>query len=96
MNETQLQFQADQAAMPKGASQNVALRDYFLAHPDVDIAMPILAKIITETGIGAAVHSRVNDCRLKFGMNIINTVRRRDGKSQSWYRYVPGSAATQN
>jgi hypothetical protein len=96
MNTSQLEFQAEEAAQPRGKSQNETLRDYFLARPDRDIPMPVLARVITPTGIGAAVHSRVNDCRLKFGMNIHNKVLRKNGKSQSWYRYVPDLPAAQN
>jgi hypothetical protein len=85
MNQTEIEFRAAGG----GQSQVEKLRDYFLARPGVWIDMPELALVITPTGIGAAVHSRVNDCRLKHGMNVENEVRRVDGQSQSRYRYVP-------
>jgi hypothetical protein len=55
-----------------GVSQNDKLAAYFRARPNEWLPMPELAKIITPTGIGAAVHSRVADCRKKFKMNILH------------------------
>ncbi len=81
MNTTQLEFTAARA----GQTQNEKLRDYFHAHPRAWLPMPELAKVITETGIGAAVHSRVADCRLKFGMNILQKAIGGRGKSCYWY-----------
>lgn len=89
MNQAELQFRSEAG----GRTQTEALRDYFAARPGIEIAMPELALVITETGIGAAVHSRVNDCRQKFGMNIVNRIRRENGKSKSWYVYEPVQAA---
>ena len=62
-----------------GLTQNAKLAAYFRAHPNEWLAMPELAKIITPTGIGAAVHSRVADCRKKFKMTILHRAGRTAG-----------------
>ena len=86
VTQTELEFRAQGG----GRTQNVRLRDYFLARPKEWIPMPELARVITETGIGAAVHSRVADLRKKFGMIILHK-----GGSKSLYYYDDGTQ-TQN
>lgn len=80
-NQTQVEFEHADA----GRTQNERLRDYLFAHPLRWVPMPELAKVITPTGIGAAVHSRVSDCREKFGMHI----ERRMLQRQPSYFYDP-------
>lgn len=79
-------------------TQNEKLEKHFLSNPGEWIDMPVLALVITETGIGAAVHSRVSDLRTKRGLHIEhkNSFVTEDGKQfcLSRYRYLPcGSAA---
>lgn len=92
MNEAQLEFQVDQG----GKTQNEKLRAYLLQRPGVWVEMPALAKVITDTGIGAAVHSRVNDCRNKFAMEIRNKRGKKNGKCISFYMYEPANPAAKN
>jgi hypothetical protein len=89
LDEHQSELFPEQTVKREGKSQNEALRDYFLSRPKVAIPLPVLAKVITNTGLGAAVHSRVNDCRKKFGMNIRNILKRRNGNTVSLYAYEP-------
>ena len=94
MNSAQVDFLGDQTtSLARGDSrtQNEIIRDYLKAHPGEWIAMPILAKLITATGVGAAVHSRIDNCRSMFGMVIKNRLRRPDGVSKSWYMYEPSA-----
>jgi len=70
-------------------SQNQLLRDYLKSRPGEWIPMPELAKVITPTGIGAAVHSRVADCRKMFEMDIEQKGEWNGRQNQSSYRYVP-------
>jgi len=51
-------------------TQNELLEAEFRRRPGEWIEMPELAVVITPTGIGAAVHSRVSDLRTKHGMTI--------------------------
>lgn len=82
----QLEF----ARADAGRSQNHRLRDYLTLNPRQWIPMPELAKVITATGIGAAVHSRVNDCRKKFGMHIERKLAKgQDGQCLPSYFYDP-------
>lgn len=87
--ESQAEFESASA----GKTQNELLRDYFMAHPDQWLAMPLLAKIISRTGVGTAVHSRVQNCRDHYSMTILNRVRRPAGQTKSWYRYVTAPTA---
>lgn len=83
MNTTQLEFTRAEA----GRSQNEKLRDHLRAHPRVWLAMVDLGRII-----GAwAVHSRVNDCRKKFGMHIGRRVRLNPatGQREASYYFDP-------
>lgn len=83
MNTTEVEFRATDA----GRSQNEKLRAHLEAHPCVWLAMVDLGKII-----GAwAVHSRVNDCRKKFGMYIERRVRlnTETGQREASYFYDP-------
>lgn len=87
--QTELEFRAAGG----GLTQNERLAAYLREHADVWLAMPALARVITETGIGAAVHSRIADCRRKFGMVIEHKGgrNRATGACESFYRYVPGA-----
>lgn len=78
----QLEFTAARG----GATQNQRLRDHFLAHPNRWLPMPELARVITPTGVGAAVHSRITDCRQQFGMTIH---WKKVGRNESYYLYEP-------
>jgi len=80
-------IQLDFTRARAGQSQNEKLRDYFLAFPSRWLPMPELACVITATGCGAAVHSRISDLRIKFNMPI---QQRREGRNKSFYRYEPG------
>jgi hypothetical protein len=84
--QTELEFRATQ-----GTSQNDRLAAYLRARPGEWIPMPELARVITETGIGAAVHSRIADCRKKFEMNIEQRSSRHPGTGLtiSEYCYTP-------
>jgi hypothetical protein len=67
MTQAELEFRA----VGGGRTQNEKLAAYLRANVGRWIPMPELAKVITPTGIGAAVHSRVADCRKPpFGMEI--------------------------
>jgi len=80
---TELEFRKS----PRGPTQNEKLRDYLIPRVGAWVPMPELAKVITPTGIGAAVHSRIADCRKKFGMMIEQrTVRDQPGHSE--YRFT--------
>ena len=70
-------------------TQNSKLRSYLLDRPNQWVAMPELAKVITPTGIGAACHSRIADCRKKFEMDIRHRNERVDGVYHSYYMFVP-------
>lgn len=88
MTQTELQFRSAGG----GGSQNQRLREYFLQRPKVWHAMPELG-----TAIGAwAVHSRVADLRTKFKMTIEQRQERVDGKTHSFYRYLPDGPAPEN
>jgi hypothetical protein len=89
ISELQLEFQARNV----GKSQNERLADFLKSNPDRWIPMPELAKVITPTGIGVAVHSRVNDCRKKYGMTIEHRNERKAGTTASYYKYVPNAAS---
>lgn len=79
MSVTQLEFSTE------GRTQTEKLRALFLASPGQWLSMIWLGRII-----GAwAVHSRVADCRRRFQMNIENRKELKDGKSNSFYRYLP-------
>lgn len=83
---TQLEFQARSS----GRSQNHKLADYLRANPGRWLPMPELAQVITPTGIGAAVHSRIADLR-KLGLTIEhrNEKNHHDGLVHSFYKYIP-------
>jgi hypothetical protein len=84
---TQLEFVQTQP------SQNQRLAAYLKARPGEWLAMPDLARVITSTGVGAAVHSRIADCRRKFGMAIAHRSERgKDGQCRSFYRLDPNVA----
>jgi len=89
MNQVELEFRSSGA----GTSQNARLAAHFRAHPLEWLPMPSLARIITPTGIGAAVHSRVADCRKKFAMTIYHRGGKnpQTGLSISEYLYDPGT-----
>ena len=72
------QVEMDFRAARGRESQNQRLAAYLRANAGRWIPMPELARIITPTGVGAAVHSRVADCRKKFGMTILH----RGGKNR--------------
>jgi hypothetical protein len=79
--QTELEFRATAG----GQSQAERLRELFLARPGEWISMTDLGR-----AIGAwAVHSRVADCRRKFGMLIENKteLNRETGQRFSYYRY---------
>ena len=92
-SQTEMDFRAARG----GETQNERLAAYFRANPGRWIAMPELAKVITHTGIGAAVHSRVADCRKKFGMTILHRGGRNrvSGSFESWYQFQPVAGALQ-
>ena len=80
--QTELEFRATQG----GHSQAEKLRELFQAQPGQWISMTDLGR-----AIGAwAVHSRVADCRRKFGMNIENktVLNRESGQRFSYYRFI--------
>jgi len=84
MHQAELTFRAHAG----GVTQNARLAAYFKANPNRWLPMPELAQIITPTGIGAAVHSRVADCR-KAGLNISHRNERHHGQVHSFYCYLP-------
>lgn len=88
VTQTELQFRASAG----GRSQNGRLKAYLEGNANRWLPMPELARVITETGVGAAVHSRIADCRRKFGMVIEHKGgrNRASGVNESFYRYVPG------
>lgn len=92
INQCQLEFESQPPARKGGKTQNEKLRDHFLARPNEWIPMPELAQVITPTGIGAAVHSRVDDCRSMYGMAIVNRRERQDGVCVSCYKYESTNA----
>lgn len=73
-----------------GRSQNEKLRDYLKAHPLSWVPMPELAKVISPTGngVGIAAHSRVNDCRKKYGMHIERQVKLNSATGQRVVSYL--------
>lgn len=87
------QIELEFRAAGGGTSQNERLAAYLRARAGEWLAMPELARVITATGIGAAVHSRIADCRRKFGMEIEHKGgrNRATGAHESFYRYVPGA-----
>ena len=96
ISQPELEFRAHSG----GQTQNQKLAAYFQANPGQDIPMPELARVITPTGIGAAVHSRIADLRKPkdrggFGMAIENRRSRNQstGLVESWYRYQPDSSS---
>jgi len=82
----QIELELQPAARPRRLTQVDKLEAHFRARPGMWLPMPQLAQVITQTGIGAAVHSRVADLRTKRGMNIEHR-----GGSESVYRYLPAS-----
>jgi hypothetical protein len=87
--QTEIEFRSRRG----GASQNDRLRSIFLACPGVWLAMPTLAR-----EIGAyAVHSRVSDLRIRYGMRIETScsVDPYTGQRHSAYRYLPFAAPLQ-
>ncbi len=74
MSQTELEFRSS----PQSGTQNAKLLVFLLNHPDTWHPMPRLAQVITSTGIGAAVHSRIADLR-KAG----HTIKNRRSKSPS-------------
>jgi len=81
-SELQLEFRASHS----GQSQNELLRDYLQARPGQWVAMPELAAHIR----AYAVHSRVADCRVKYGMAIEHrSFFERGHARRSFYRYQP-------
>jgi hypothetical protein len=89
MNQTQQEFDTADA----GNSQEHLLARYLIARPYAWVPMPQLARIITDTGIGTAVHSRVAGARRRFGMDIQQRRGRSAGHSE--YRYVPRPVTVQ-
>jgi len=88
--------QSEFARSAQPRSQNEKLREHLAAHPFTWLAMPALAQVITPTGIGAAVHSRVNDCRLKLDLCILSAAKHPvTGERGSWYYYDPDRTWTQ-
>lgn len=81
------QQQLDFERADAGRSQNEKLRDYLKAHPRAWLAMVDLGKVIHAW----AVHSRINDCRKKFGMHIERQVKlnRATGQREASYFYDP-------
>jgi len=90
MNAVQEEF----TRIDAGETQEHRLARYLMARPGEWVPMPTLALVITPTGIGAAVHSRVAGARRRFGM----TIEQRRGKNtatglcKSDYRYLPFGA----
>lgn len=82
---SQLQIEFQRAA--GGRSQNERLRAYLLAHPHRWVPMVELGGVIHAW----AVHSRVNDCRKKFGMHIARRVvlNRATGQREASYYFDP-------
>lgn len=91
MNPTETEFRTKR----NGPSQNDKLEAYFRARPGQWIDMPELARAITPTGIGCAVHSRVSDLREERGMTIEqkNTFYTEDDRPVccSRYRFTPSA-----
>ncbi len=87
------QVELDFRASKGGESQNERLAAYLRANAGRWIPMPELARVITPTGVGAAVHSRVADCRKKFGMRIVHRggKNRLTGLATSEYFYEPAA-----
>lgn len=86
------QIELEFRASAGGVSQNERLAAYFKANAGRWLPMPELARVITPTGVGAAVHSRVADCRKKFGMQIVQRSSRNKltGLTKSEYLYEDG------
>lgn len=76
-----------------GRSQTERLRDYLMTHPCQWVPMPELARAISQTGggVGIATHSRITDCRRRFGMHIDVQVGldRATGQRLASYFYDP-------
>lgn len=76
-----------------GRSQTERLRDYLVARPCQWVPMPELARAISQSGggVGIATHSRINDCRRRFGMHIEVQVglNRATGQRLASYFYDP-------
>lgn len=81
--ETQAEFRRADG----GRSQNEKLRDYLMAHPCQWVPMVDLGKVIHAW----AVHSRVSDCRERFGMHIETRQRTnpQTGQREPSYFYDP-------
>ena len=87
MQQAELEFRAT----PQPGTQNAKLMEFLQANPDVWHPMPRLAQVITPTGIGAAVHSRIADLR-KAGLVIENRRSKSPtGQCASEYRFVSNS-----
>lgn len=96
MNQSETEYRSKDHA----PSQNDKLEAYFAAHANEWLDLPTLAVVITPTGIGAAVRSRVSDLRTKRGLHIqqVNNWATEDGVSgcHSRYRYVPNPFPAQD
>ena len=89
MNRSQQEFDTADA----GHSQEHLLARYLISRPYTCVPMPQLARVVTDTGIGTAVHSRVAGARRRFGMDIQQRRGRSAGHSE--YRYVPKPVTVQ-
>ena len=74
------QIEIEFRARSRGVSQNDRLPPISARHLNQWLSDAITSRIITEKGIGAAVHSRVADCRKEFGMTILH----REGNMRFW------------
>ncbi len=54
------------------------------------VPMPELVMAMSPTGIGVAVHSRINDLRQKFGLTVEHRQERVNGQVHSFYRIPVG------
>lgn len=88
--------QAEFKSAATGATQNERILNRLRQCFGKDVPMPELAKAATSTGIGVAVHSRINDLR-QAGYKIIQSSERHKGQVHSFYRLVgePGTFNTE-
>lgn len=65
MNTIEAEFHAESSAavVGTGRSQSERILNCLVEHAGSWVAMPVLAKAATPTGIGTAVHSRISDLR---------------------------------
>ena len=85
----QLEFQA----RGEGRTQCARILAVLQSRAGCWVPMPELARAATPTGVGTAVHSRVNDLRQQ-GWPIDHRNERKDGAVHSFYRLNESRSAT--